>query len=123
MRRVETNERGLSNSVQTALLFPVGLGLLLALLQWALITWADATAMAAAHEGAIVAASLGATAGDGQSAAIRAADSGALTQVTASVERGSRQTSATVTGNAVVVLWPQKVSHTMMVTTERLTQP
>ncbi|MBB1509216.1 TadE/TadG family type IV pilus assembly protein [Tessaracoccus sp. MC1756] len=116
------DERGLSNSVQAALLFPVGLGLFLALLQWAMVSWAEGSAIAAAQQGASVAAVEGNTAGEGRAAALQAAANGSLTGVTADVTRGARLTTATVTGRAVVVVWPRDISRTVVVTTERVTQ-
>ncbi|MHA7860523.1 TadE/TadG family type IV pilus assembly protein [Tessaracoccus sp. Y36] len=116
------DERGLSNSVQAALLLPVGLGLFLALLQWAMVSWAEGSAIAAAQQGASVAAVEGATAGEGRAAALQAASNGSLTGIAAEVTRGARLTTATVTGRAVVVVWPWDISRTVVVTTERVTQ-
>ncbi|MCG6566484.1 TadE/TadG family type IV pilus assembly protein [Tessaracoccus sp. ZS01] len=116
------DERGLSNSVQAALLLPVGLGLFLALLQWAMVSWAEGSAIAAAQQGASVAAVEGATAGEGRAAALQAASNGSLTGIAAEVTRGARLTTATVTGRAVVVVWPRDISRTVVVTTERVTQ-
>jgi len=121
MRR--DDERGLSTSVQAALLFPFALGLFLALLQWGLVAWAESSALAAAQQGASVAARLDAAAVEGHAAALGVADNGSLTSVTAHVERGARETRATVTGRAVVVLWPREVSKTIVVNTERVTRP
>ena len=45
-------DRGLSGSVQLAVLLPFALGIFLLLLQWSLVTWAEATALAAAQEAA-----------------------------------------------------------------------
>lgn len=117
------DERGLSNSVQVAVLFPLGLGVFLALLQWALIVWAESSAIAAAQQGASVAAQLGSTEAEGRQAALEAADNGSLHEVSATIERGPRVTSATVTGRAVVVLWPREVSKTVILTTERVSGP
>lgn len=117
------DERGLSNSVQAAVLFPLGMGLFLALLQWGLVAWAETSAIGAAQHGAAVAARHGSTAGEGQLAAFHAADNGSLHAVSVQVVRGSRDTTATVTGRAVVVLWPREVSKTVVVTTERVTSP
>ena len=46
------DQRGMSGSVQTVIVLPVALGLFLLLLQWSLVGWADATALAAAQQGA-----------------------------------------------------------------------
>ncbi|GAA4901964.1 hypothetical protein GCM10025789_20750 [Tessaracoccus lubricantis] len=122
MRKSRRDERGLSNSIQTTLLFPLGLALFLGLLQWALVSWAQATAIAAAQQGASVAAVHGATAGEGRHAALEAAANGSMTGVAVAVERGAAHTTATVTGRAVVVVWPREVSGSVMVPTERVTQ-
>ena len=117
------DERGLSNSVQAALLFPLGLMLLLGLMQWALVAWADSSAMAAAQQGAAVAARYGSTAGEGRSAALAAADNGSLQAVSADGRRGPRETTATVRGRAVVVLWPREITKTVVLPSERVTHP
>lgn len=117
------DERGLSNSVQAALLFPVGLGIFLALLQWGLVAWAESSAMSAAQQGAAVAARYGSTVGEGRASALTAADNGSLSAVSVEVHRGARQTTATVQGRAVTVLWPRDVAKTVVVATERVTQP
>lgn len=123
MRTRRRDERGLSNSVQAAVLFPLGLALLLGLVQWALVTWAESSAMSAAQQGASVAAQEGSTAGEGQAAALTAADNGSLTAVSSQVSRGPRETTATVSGRAVVVLWPREITKTVVVSTERVTRP
>ena len=105
------------------MLFPLGLALLLGLVQWALVTWAESSAMSAAQQGASVAAQEGSAAGEGQAAALTAADNGSLTSVSAQVNRGPRETTATVSGRAVVVLWPREISKTVVVSTERVTRP
>lgn len=115
------NERGMSGSVQVSLLLPVALGIFLLLLQWSLVAWADATALAAAQQGAASAAALGGDRLEGQAEAAAVAGNGALSGVTVRVERGSRQTRATVSGRAVSLIWPREVSQTVVVTTERLT--
>lgn len=93
------------------------------MVQWALVVWAQSSAIAAAQQGASVAAQLGSTAGEGRQAALEAADNGSLHEVSATIERGPRVTSATVTGRAVVVLWPREVSKTVILTTERVSGP
>ena len=118
----QRDERGMSNSVQAAVLFPLFFALFLGLLQWALITWAEASALAGAQHGAAVAARHAATAGEGHSAALGAADNGSLVAVEVRVERGARETTATVSGRALVVLWPKEVTKTVVVATERLTR-
>ncbi|MDO5677389.1 MAG: TadE/TadG family type IV pilus assembly protein [Propionibacteriaceae bacterium] len=116
-------ERGLSNSVQAAVLFPLGLAIFLGLVQWALVAWAESTAVAAAQQGAAVAARFEASGADGQAAALSAAGNGSLESVTVQVSRGASQTTATVSGRCVVVLWPMEISKTVVVSTERVTRP
>ena len=116
-------ERGLSGSVQLALLLPFALGIFLLLLQWSLVTWAEATALAAAQETARAAAVIDGSEQEGRSAGSKAAGNGSLTGVTVAVDRGPERTTATVTGNAVVVLWPREVSRTAVAATERVTTP
>ena len=57
------------------------------------------------------------------SAPAEAAGNGALTRVRVVVDRGPRQTTATVTGSTVVVLWPRAISQTATAATERVTAP
>ena len=116
-------DRGLSGSVQLAVLLPFALGIFLLLLQWSLVTWAEATALAAAQEAARTAAVHDGSEADGRASGAEAAGNGALTRVRVVVDRGPRQTTATVTGTAVVVLWPRAVSQTASAATERVTAP
>lgn len=116
------NERGLTGAVQAVVLFPLALGVFLALLQWALYAWAESTALAAAHEGASVAAALDGSVTTGRAAATRAADNGSLSAVAVDLRRGRETTEATVSGRVVAVLWTREVSATARVTTERLTR-
>ena len=51
-------QRGLSGSVQVTLLLPLAILVLLAALQWALLLWAESTAMAVAQDSARAAAVL-----------------------------------------------------------------
>lgn len=103
------------------MLLPLTLGVMLLLLQWSLVSWAQSTAQAAAHEGAAIAARLGGSAAEGREAAAEVADNGAVSSVSVVVERGGTETVATVTGRAVTVLWPREVTATAHVPSERLT--
>lgn len=118
------DERGLSSGVQVTLLFPVAFSVLLLALQWAFVSWADATALAAAQDGARVAAAHRGDAASGNSAAALAADNGALEAVTVAVERGSRSTTVTVSGRAVSVVpgWAPMVTKIATHPTQRLTR-
>ncbi|MDO5736305.1 MAG: pilus assembly protein [Propionibacteriaceae bacterium] len=119
------DQRGLNNGVQYALLFPVALGILLLTLQWAMVSWADSTALAAAQDGARVAALANGSAVAGESIALDAAQNGSLNGVAVAITRGATRTSVTVTGSATSVLpgFAPQVSKTAEVATERLTRP
>ncbi|HMQ65964.1 MAG TPA: pilus assembly protein [Arachnia sp.] len=116
-------DRGLSGSVQLAVLLPFAIGIFLLLLQWSLVTWAEATALAAAQESARAAAAYDGSEAVGAASGAGVAGNGSLTGVKVIVDRGPRQTTATVTGTAVVVLWPRAVSQTASAATERVTTP
>lgn len=111
----------MSGSVQVAVLLPLTLGIFLLLLQWSLVAWADATALAAAQQGASSAARLGSDTADARAEAGVVAGNGSLRSVRVTVQRGTRQTTATVSGTVVTVLWTRQVSKTVVVTSERLT--
>lgn len=117
------NERGLSSGVQVAVLFPVAFSILLLALQWAFFSWAGATALAAAQDGARVAAGFQGSAAAGSQTATRGADNGSLTEVDVAVDRGAAQTAVTVSGRAVSVVpgWAPLVTKSAEVPTERLT--
>lgn len=117
------HQRGMSESVQLALLLPLIFGVFLLLLQWGLISWAQATALGAAQESAAVAALRGAGEADGREAAGRAVENGSLTGVRVSVEKGSRLTHCVVTGRAVAVLFPYEVEARATAATERVSAP
>ena len=121
MRRA--GERGLSNSVQVAILLPLTLGIFLGLLQWSLNAWATATALASAQQAATVASAIGSSAEAGREAAADVHSNGSLSEVEVAVTRGARETTATVSGRPPTVLWPSVVTRTAVVATERLTAP
>lgn len=118
------NERGLSSGVQVAVLFPVAFTVLLLALQWAFVSWAEATALAAAQDGARVAAGFQGSSDSGHRAAGQAADNGSLAGVAVTVDRGPASTTVTVSGTAVSVVpgWAPPVSRTAEFPTERLTR-
>ena len=97
-------QRGLSGSVQVTLLLPLAMLVLLAALQWALLLWAESTAMAAAQDSARAAAVLGGSATDGQEAGKRAIFNTAISDVTVTVDRAPTFTIAVVEGTAIRVL-------------------
>ncbi|AQP47026.1 hypothetical protein BW730_05355 [Tessaracoccus aquimaris] len=69
-------QRGMSGSVQAVILLPAALGIFLLLVQWSMLAWADAVALAAAEHGAAVTAVHGGTESDGRLAAQEAAGEG-----------------------------------------------
>lgn len=120
MRR-PTDQRGLSGSVQAVVLLPLSIGILLSLLQWSLQYWAESTALAAAQQGVAVAAAYDGRPGDGEAAAAEVAGNGSLSHVRVSISRGARTTTATVSGRAVVIVWPRGIRTTVTAATERVT--
>lgn len=118
------NERGMSGSVQMAILFPLTIGMFLLALQWALWTWADATANAAAEDGARAAAMHGSNEAAGLEAAKRATEGDALANVRIDVDRGATHTTVKVRGEAlsVIPLMHSQVTATATVPTERVTR-
>lgn len=106
------------------LLLPLAFTMLLITLQWGLGTWAAATALAAAQDGARAAAALGGSESSGLRSALAAADNGALTDLLVGVERGPRQTTVTVTGRSIAVIpgWRPEVTRSVTAPTERLTR-
>lgn len=117
-------ERGLSNGVQLTLLFPLAFSVLLLTLQWALATWASATALAAAQDAARAAAAHQASGTTAHQIGMDAADNGSLTDVGVAVDQGPVQTKVTVTGRAVSVIpgWDPVITETSRRPTERLTR-
>lgn len=117
------DERGMSNSVQTALLFPLVLSVLWLAMQWAMLSWAHATAQAAAQDAARSAAAHGSSAAHGQQQALRAAESGALDTISVTVTRGTTFTTATVTGRALQVIpgFPTEYTVTATAPTQTIT--
>ena len=115
-------QRGLSGSVQMALLFPLAVLVLLATLQWSLLLWAEAVALAAAQDSARAAAAFGGSSDDGQREGRRAASGGALTDVRVAITREPRWTTAVVTGRSVqlIPLVNVTVQQTARVPTERV---
>nr|WP_108871307.1 TadE/TadG family type IV pilus assembly protein [Tessaracoccus timonensis] len=117
------DERGLSGSVQVSLLLPVVIGIFLLAVQWAMMSWAQTTAHAAAQDAARAAAAYGATEAAGKQAAHEATTNGSLTDVLTTVHRRGETTSATVTGRALVVVpfFPTDIRAEATTPTERLT--
>ncbi len=118
------NQRGLSNGVQLTLLFPLAFAVLLLSLQWALVAWAGASALAAAQDGARATAVINGSSAAGESVAREAATNGSLENVQVLVSRGATRTTVTVRGNSPSLLpgVTPAVSKTAEVPTERLTR-
>lgn len=118
------DQRGLSNGLQLTLLFPVAFGVLLLTLQWAMVAWADASALAAAQDGARVTAVLNGSPAAGESVAMEAAANGSLENIQIMVSRGATRTSVTVRGTSPSLIPGVRpmVSKTAEVPTERLTR-
>lgn len=117
------SERGLSNSVQLTVLFPLAFLIFLTVVQWALVTWANSSALAAAQDGAAVASALDGSADAGREAAQLAADNGSMGSFTVEIRRDARHTVVTVRGVAHTLL-PDllgAVEKTVTRPTERLT--
>lgn len=117
------DERGLSNSVSTALLLPVFLTILFVGMQWAMVAWATATAQAAAQEGARAAAGFGAGPSLGESTARAVINERALLHAVVSADIGATTATVAVTGRAVQLVpgFPVDVDVSSTVARERLT--
>ncbi|WP_296138513.1 TadE/TadG family type IV pilus assembly protein [uncultured Tessaracoccus sp.] len=98
------DERGLSGSVQVTLLLPLVFGLFLLALHWAMLTWAETTALAAAQDAARVAALPDVPDADGEQAALQAADNGSLQSPSVHVHRTPDEVRAVVRGRALGVV-------------------
>lgn len=95
-------QRGLSGSVQVTLLLPLAIGIFLAALQWGMVHWAQATALAAAQQASSTAARGSVEQGRQEGMAVTA--NGALHDVDLAIRQGATSVSAEVTGNAVRLL-------------------
>jgi len=114
----------MSNTIQMTLLFPLVFGVLLATLQWAMISWADATALAAAQDAARITAAHNSTTTAGNTAATTAADNGSLSNIHITIQRGATATTATITGTALTVIpgFHHTIAKTAQAPTQRITQ-
>ncbi|HMR47903.1 MAG TPA: hypothetical protein PKE40_00915 [Arachnia sp.] len=104
MSLTRRDERGLSNSVQLTVLFPLAFVVFLAVVQWALVSWASASALAAAQDGAAVAAAWDGSEASGHEAAVLAADNGSMASFSVDVRRETQRTVVTVRGTAHTLL-------------------
>ena len=117
------DQRGLSGGVQLTLLFPLAFGVLLLTLQWAMVSWAESSALAAAQDGARTSAAVSGSVAAGETVARDAASNGSLENLRVTVTRGSTTTTVRVEGAAPSLLpgYKPMVSRTAEVPTERLT--
>ena len=104
MSPTRRDERGLSNSVQLTVLFPLAFIVFLAVVQWALVSWASASALAAAQDGAAIAAAFDGSEAAAHEAAALAAGNGTMASFSVHVERGPQHTVVTVQGTAHTLL-------------------
>ena len=114
----------MSNTIQLTLLFPLIFAVLLLTLQWAMISWADATALAAAQDAARITAAHNSTTTAGNTAAVNAADNGSLTDIHITINRGATATTASITATALTVIpgFHHSVTKTAQAPTQRITQ-
>lgn len=119
------DERGLSNSTTSVLLFPLALAILFLGMQWAMMTWATAIAQGAAQDAARTAAVYGSDPAAGETAAHAAVNPSVISDVSVTVSYDATTSTATVRGQAVQVVpgYPTTVEVTATVPRERLTQP
>lgn len=119
------DERGLSNSITSVLLFPLALGMLFLGMQWTMVTWATAIAQGAAQDGARTASIYGSGPTAGEAAAHAALNPSVISEVSVTVSSDATTSTATVRGEAVRVVpgYPTTVEVTATVPRERLTQP
>ena len=115
----------MSNTIQMTLLFPLVFAVLLATLQWAMISWAEATALAAAQDAARISAAHDSTTQAGNSAAAKAADNGSLTDIRTTINRDPTATTATITATAITVIpgYRHTITKTAQAPTQHITRP
>lgn len=118
-------DRGLSNSVQYALVWPVLMLATLGIIQAGVWIHGHNVAIRAANAGADAARGVDGGAGQAKSVARNLAKSGGLTKINVSVAKGPRQVRVTV--NAVVPMFfdlgLSSLSETATAPVERVTQP
>lgn len=117
-------QRGLSTSVQAALILPAIFSLLLLGLQWALYSWASSTALGAAQEGARSAAAYQATIQDGLHTANAAINRQALLEAQVSGKRTGSTVTVVVTGRSLSVLpyLSAAITKSVQLPVERITR-
>lgn len=118
-----SRQRGLSNGVQFALIFPGVLALFFLGLQWSMHAWASSIALASAQDGARAAAAFDGSEAAGLDAAAQAIKGDVLQDPQVQVERNPTTTTVTVTGTALSFFGLDifGVEKMVSVPTERLT--
>ena len=114
----------MSNTIQLTLLFPLLFAVLLLTLQWAMISWAEATALAAAQDAARITAAHNSTITAGHTTATAAANNGSLTGIHITINRGAAATTATISATALTVIpgYRHSITKTAQAPTQRITQ-
>jgi Flp pilus assembly protein TadG len=124
MRRLR-DERGLSESVQYAVIWPVLLLTTLGIIQTGIWVHGHNVALRAAQAGADIARGTSGSAGEAESLSAGIARSGGLSQVQVGVTRGAATVEVTVTGTTPFILdLPLgRISESAAAPVERVTRP
>jgi hypothetical protein len=119
------NDRGLSESVQYALIFPALMLSTLGIIQAGLWIHGHTVAVRAANAAVDAARGSYGSAREARQVAVRLADAGGLTDVDVRITTTGRQVQATVAGAApgIVPLGLSRISETATAPVERVTQP
>jgi len=104
MRRLTRSERGLSESVQYALIWPVLMLATLGIIQSGIWLHGRNVALRAASAAADIARGSYGTTADAAAVATRIAESGGLKQISVTVHRGPTSVTATVQAQAALIL-------------------
>ena len=125
MRVVARDERGLSESVQWAILWPLLMLLTLGIIQAGIFLHGRNVAQRAATAAVDAARGSYGTASDAQRLAETIASSGGLEQISVRVQRTGTTASADVSGNAPMIfdLGLGRITETATAPLERVTQP
>jgi TadE-like protein len=125
MPKLTRNQRGLSESVQYAVIFPALMLSTLGIIQAGMWIHGQSVAIRAANAAVDAARGSYGSTGDAREIAARLADAGGLTEVDITVTRSARQVQVTVKGTAPVILQLGlgRVIETATAPLERVTQP
>jgi Flp pilus assembly protein TadG len=125
MAKLTRNQRGLSESVQYAVIFPLLMLSTLGIIQAGLWIHGQTVAVRAANAAADAARGSYGSPAEARQLAGRLADAGGLTAVDISITTTGRQVQVTVTGTAPVILQLGlgRVSETATAPLDRVTQP